>query len=240
MTERRHHELLARSYSWFSRPAAPTRRIALGEPGHCEGSPRHVVTLLAGIMSSAARRVSSDDLARVATCLELLHNTDSITQPNLRHRLQVDRIGLLRIEYRLERIHETYRWVFARRQATPLQHVLGATYMASALPKELRREALHSLDRALEWTGELDDSFVRFLATQSLDSSSPSPMSHRWALEVLRLNDHQPQGLGRSEIQRAFRAGLLAVHPDQGGDHSSAARRISELSDARRILLAAS
>ena len=55
------------------------------------------------------------------------------------------------------------------------------------------------------------------------------------ALEVLGLT-----GLGdeRPEVQRSFRDNLLLAHPDQGGNSDGAAKRIAELTEARRILLA--
>ena len=41
----------------------------------------------------------------------------------------------------------------------------------------------------------------------------------------------------RDLVQRQFRLLLREAHPDSGGDEDGAARRISELSEARRILL---
>ena len=41
----------------------------------------------------------------------------------------------------------------------------------------------------------------------------------------------------RSVVQQAFRDALRDAHPDHGADHDSAAHRIAELSEARRILL---
>jgi curved DNA-binding protein CbpA len=43
---------------------------------------------------------------------------------------------------------------------------------------------------------------------------------------------------GRSEVQQRFRDLLRAAHPDHGGDTDDAAQRISDLTEARRILLA--
>ena len=42
----------------------------------------------------------------------------------------------------------------------------------------------------------------------------------------------------RGEVQRRFRALVRAAHPDHGGDRATAADRLAELSEARRILLA--
>ena len=41
----------------------------------------------------------------------------------------------------------------------------------------------------------------------------------------------------RAVVQQAFRDALRDAHPDHGADHDSAAQRIAELTEARRILL---
>jgi curved DNA-binding protein CbpA len=42
----------------------------------------------------------------------------------------------------------------------------------------------------------------------------------------------------RTDVQRRFRDLLREAHPDHGGATDDAAQRISELTEARRILLA--
>ena len=42
----------------------------------------------------------------------------------------------------------------------------------------------------------------------------------------------------RDDVQRQFRDLLRVAHPDHGGDSDDAAQRISDLTEARRILLA--
>jgi hypothetical protein len=44
-------------------------------------------------------------------------------------------------------------------------------------------------------------------------------------------------GPSRLEIQRAYRQLLIEAHPDHGGEADDAARRIADLTAARRILL---
>jgi DnaJ-class molecular chaperone len=41
----------------------------------------------------------------------------------------------------------------------------------------------------------------------------------------------------KKEVQARFREALRSVHPDHGGDESTASRSIDELGEARRILL---
>ena len=43
--------------------------------------------------------------------------------------------------------------------------------------------------------------------------------------------------LARASVQQRFRQQLRSAHPDHGGDVDEAAQRISELTEARRILL---
>ena len=57
-----------------------------------------------------------------------------------------------------------------------------------------------------------------------------------WALEVL---EFPPGTVGPSkrEVLTQYRARLMTVHPDHGGDEISASKAIVDLAEARRILL---
>ncbi len=61
-----------------------------------------------------------------------------------------------------------------------------------------------------------------------------------WALGVLGMAGvtTDPAEADRGVVQRRFRDLVRRAHPDHGGDTAAAAQRISELSEARRILLA--
>jgi hypothetical protein len=63
-----------------------------------------------------------------------------------------------------------------------------------------------------------------------------------WALGVLDLRgaDRVMTTVpSRKDVQRAFRDQLRSAHPDHGASGDGAAQRISELTEARRILLGA-
>ena len=57
-----------------------------------------------------------------------------------------------------------------------------------------------------------------------------------WALEILDLTDVDGAPNKRA-VQRQFRSLLREAHPDHGGGTQHAARRIADLTEARRILL---
>jgi curved DNA-binding protein CbpA len=59
-----------------------------------------------------------------------------------------------------------------------------------------------------------------------------------WALGVLGLGRGSARP-GRQAVQQRFRKLLREAHPDHGGDAAEAALRISQLSEARRVLLVA-
>jgi hypothetical protein len=58
-----------------------------------------------------------------------------------------------------------------------------------------------------------------------------------WAIDTLGIvgEDRRP---GRSAVQRSFREALRDAHPDHGGHNGDAAKRIADITEARRILLA--
>jgi curved DNA-binding protein CbpA len=75
-----------------------------------------------------------------------------------------------------------------------------------------------------------------FIAGTSATSIANVADPRAWALEVLGF----PVGTvkpTKKEVQTRFRDALRSVHPDHGGDESTASRSIDELGEARRILL---
>jgi hypothetical protein len=59
-----------------------------------------------------------------------------------------------------------------------------------------------------------------------------------WALSVLGWTEPGVDRPERPAVQQRFRELVRAAHPDAGGAAGVAADRISELAEARRILLA--
>ncbi|MFN8035089.1 MAG: J domain-containing protein [Acidimicrobiia bacterium] len=69
------------------------------------------------------------------------------------------------------------------------------------------------------------------------DAWASVPPDRRWAMEVLGLRAEHADRLERAEIQRRFRRLVTLAHPDQGGESAEAAQRISDLAEARALLL---
>lgn len=234
--------LLAAIEVFHSRPIAPTRRVALGELHlPVDPAPGFGGILLAGVVAAHIGELDPelfDDLHRLTLQLQEGHR---IPQPRLRHRFQIDRVGLTRSRHRLLGDGEDLSFDFEEKGA-PAQHILAAVYAAGQLPLVARGRVMDALRTAMRWTGALDRGFVAQVT--GLDRSRPwsarafhDPV--RWAIDVLGLTD-PADALSvpdRTAVQRRFRDLLRAAHPDHGGDSQDAAQRIAELSEARRILL---
>lgn len=229
---------LASVEAYLSRPIAPTRRIALGalhlplDPGPSYGG-----VLLGGIMSRFARELDADVDEQLAVLLDKLEAGTRIPQPQLRHRLQIDRVGLMKCRYSLDVDGERFRFRFDSRVGSPTQHVLAAAYAAATLQGEARTAAFSAMRKGLGWIGPIDDRFVRFLADRRSSGATAGSDPVGWALTVLAVEG----ALSGDELHRAvatsFRQRLIEAHPDHGGDPAEAADRIADLREARRILL---
>ncbi|MGV3759254.1 MAG: J domain-containing protein [Actinomycetota bacterium] len=234
--------LLAALEVFHSRPIAPTRRVALGELHlPVDPAPGFGGILLAGVVAQHIADLDPelfDDLHRLTLQLQEGHR---IPQPRLRHRFQVDRIGLTRSRHRLLGDGEDLTFDFEEKGA-PAQHILAAVYAAGQLPLVARGRVMEGLRTAMRWTGALDRGFVAQVTGLDRSRSWSARAFHdpvRWAIDVHGLAD-PTDALAvpdRSDVQRRFRDLLRAAHPDHGGDTQDAAQRIAELSEARRILL---
>ena len=61
------------------------------------------------------------------------------------------------------------------------------------------------------------------------------PADRRWAMEVLGLR--ADVDLERTDVQARFRRLVRLAHPDHGAEGRGAAERLSELAEARTVLL---
>jgi len=232
--------VLAELEIWHSRPVAPTRRVALGESRlPASPAPGFGGLLLAGIVADSASGLDPDlhdDLIRLTRQLQ---RGDRIPQPRLRHRLQVDQIGLTRSRHRLLGEGETVHFDIDA-GAAPAQLLLGAVYAAGRLPIEARGPVMDIIRKAIRWHGELGPSLVAYLTGGVGTRAWPTeaigdPVG--WALSVLGWSEPGEERPERTDVQRRFRELVRAAHPDAGGAAGVAADRISDLSEARRILL---
>lgn len=234
--------LIAEVEIYHSRLIAPTRRVALGTLNlPCDPAPGVGGVLLGAI---AARFTPEVDPDMVPDLVSLTHEIEAgrpISQPRLRHRYQEDRIGLTRSPHRLFRHDDDGELSvqFTDDKGLPGQMVLGAIYAAQTVPYHLRGEVLAAIRRGISWSGAVDASLLLALSGRGYGSLSGDALADPvgWALRTLGLD--LDVGLPeRSLVQRSFRQSLIVAHPDHGGDDADAARRIADITEARRILLA--
>ncbi|MFZ4515932.1 MAG: hypothetical protein ACOYN3_06435 [Acidimicrobiia bacterium] len=139
---------------------------------------------------------------------------------------------------------------------SPTPQVLGAVMAAARLAPTARGLAFRSIQRVLRAETLTRPGYVLRLLPNgvpgaqfaSYRSDSAAHASYaplwdgidtdaRWAMEVLGLRPDI--GFDRTDVQRRFRRLLRLAHPDQGAEDLGAAERITELAEAREILLAA-
>jgi hypothetical protein len=234
--------ILAELEVFHSRPIAPTRRVALGRLNlPVTPAPGFGGLLLGGIVAAHIDELDPDlfdDLHRLTLQVQ---EGMRVPQPRLRHRFQQDRIGLTRSLHRLVGEGEDLTFEFDDKGAAA-QHILAAVYAAGQLPITARARVMDTIRKGMRWTGALDHVFVAHLSglDRGRDWSTEAfrdPV--QWALGVLGLADGVSVVVpDRDDIQRQFRDLLRVAHPDHGGDIDGAAQRISDLTEARRILLA--
>jgi hypothetical protein len=231
--------LLAEFEVRHSRAIAPTRRVALGElylP--IEPAPGHGGILLAAIVAACCARLDDDQREDVERLLDDLSRGRRIVQPRLRHRFQTDVHGLDRSRHRLvgDDAGTTMRLELDDHGAV-LPQALAALYAAAKLSYRVRPEVFRLLRRATRWEGLADERLLRYLTTDEAPfRRAAAPGDEGWALRVLGF----AMGIepARSEILRRFRALVREAHPDHGAVADDAGRRITELTEAKRILLA--
>ena len=228
--------LLAELEVFNSRPIAPTRRVALGSTVlPASPSPGFGGLLLGAVV---ARYIVEVDPELVDELFHLTHQLEAgqrIPQPRLRHRLQEDRVGLTCFRHRLMSDGERLTFEIDG-NGSPAPQVLGAVYAAGRLDAEHRGGVYAAIRRAIGWRGEIGPRLVSYLS-DSRDTVNWATIGGRdpvvWALDLLGLG-LEPD---RSSVQQRFRLLLREAHPDHGGSVDEAARRIAELTEARRILL---
>jgi hypothetical protein len=237
-----HTVIVAELEVYHSRPIAPTRRIALGERNlPIDPPPGAGGLLLAGIVAHAAPGVDGELREGLVDLILELQAGRRITQPRVRHRFQTDRVGLLRSTHRLVAVGQALDFEFDDGLGRPVQQALGAVYAAGSLPFEARQRVLDGIQLGLVWGGDVDQRFISAVmggrsASMVALVAWNDPVA--WALDFLGLSGESDDRPPRRVIQRQYRQMLREAHPDHGGGSEGAAQRISELAEARRILLA--
>jgi hypothetical protein len=230
---------LAELEVYQSRPIAPTRRVALGRRDlPVDPAPGFGGILLGGVAAAFVERIDPDlhpDLVRLTQQVEHGYR---IPQPRLRHRFQTDHVGLNRRTHRLVAAGEGLALSLDDPTGTAAApQVLAAIYAAGQLPIEARGVVMELVRKGLRWRGPVEDGLLDYLTARGshgawIASGATDPVT--WAHAVLGLAEGTAV---RAVVQQAFRDALRDAHPDHGADHDSAAHRIAELSEARRILL---
>lgn len=237
--------VLAELEIFCSRPHAPTRRVALGDADlPCEPAPGFGGILLGGVVAANVGELDPDLIPDLQHLTRELEAGRQVSQPRLRHRLQVDTIGLNSVRHRLigegERLHFDFD-----EHGAPAQHVLGAVYAAGLLEPSVRRPVMATIRRAIGWAGPIGAELIASLSgmragTVLNRSALENPTA--WALDLLGFSRAEVKTLApgatpsAKDVLRRYREMLRDAHPDHGAESDGAAQRIAELTEARRIL----
>ena len=230
--------ILAEFEVWHSRPVVPTRRVALGADDlPTDPLPGFGGLLLAGVIANYVSRLGSEHLDALDRLMDDVEVGMRIPQPRLRHRFQVDRVGLRSSLHRLVGDGESLSFDFEF-GAPPAPQVLAAVYRTGQMAPLARRSIMSLLRSAALWRGVDHSDLIAYLCGRDPSSGFAAsqhvdPVS--WAMAVLGFDTGLPT---RREVQRRFRTLLRAAHPDAGGEGAHAARRIGLLTEARDILVA--
>jgi hypothetical protein len=120
-----------------------------------------------------------------------------------------------------------------------LPQVLAAVYAAGKLSYASRPAVFHLIRRATRWEGEDDERLVAYLTGDDAAFRPWMTPEHdgRWALDVFGFGAGEEPT--RGDVIAEFRRLVRTAHPDHGASAEGAGLRISELTQAKRILLRA-
>ena len=231
--------LLAELEVFHTRPAVPTRRVALGNlvlP--VDPAPGFGGLLLGAVVAQHVTGVDAELQPDVVRLIRQIERSERIVQPRLRHRFQIDRHGLAVSRHRMLGEGDDVEFDFGT-TGSDLAQVLGAVYAVERLAVPSRRIIAPVLEKATRWRGPIGPALVAHLAgsNSSALASLADPMA--WAREVLGL-PADVADLSKREITKQYRRRMRDVHPDHGGAALGASKAILDLNEARRILTAES
>lgn len=248
-----------------TRTHMPTRRIALAyadlpTAGAADGLAllEALVTTFVPLLDDEARDAFPDVIAA--------GRAGRLPVPGiaLRYRLQTDTHGLDYSRHRIVREPLPGFELLApgeRPQASVIEldthasaapQLLGAVLAATRLSPTARGLAFRAIGRAARGGVSLRPGYILRLLPDGVPRGqfrfAPGPATasfppnwdgietdQRWAMEVFGLRPDI--AFNRQEVQRRFRRLLRLSHPDQGADQDGAGERISDLAEARAILL---
>src|SRR5438309_11904906 len=159
--------LLAELDVRHSRAIAPTRRVALGRHWlPTDPAPGFGGVLLAGIVAAHVGTVPDDLLPELVGLVDDLQDGRRISQPRLRHRFQVDVVGLDRSRHRLLGDGERLRFEIDD-HGRPAPQLLAALYAAAGLHPAVRAPVFAVIRRGLRWEGDVGPDLVAYLTGSS-------------------------------------------------------------------------
>jgi hypothetical protein len=229
--------LLAELEVRHSRAVAPTRRVALGDLWlPTDPAPGFGGLLLAGVVAAKMTELDEDLKDGLDLLIDDLHRGRRIAQPRLRHRFQTDVVGLERSKHRLIGEGEELQLELDD-HASPLPQALGAVYAAGKLSYRARPAVFRLLRRATRWGGANDERLIGYLTgDEAAQPWRERELDEGWALTILGFKmGSEPS---RSDIVKRFRRMIRDAHPDHGAAVEGAGLRVTELTAAKRILLA--
>ena len=230
--------LLAEIEIWHTRPAQPTRRLALGHlvlP--VDPAPGFGGLLLGAIVAAYLYGVEDDRVTDVHRLLTSIERGARVVQPRLRHRFHVDRHGLAKSHHRMIGNGDDISFDF-HSVGTDLAQVLGAIYAVERFAPEHRRRIVPVLQKAARWRGPIGPAMIAHLAGSHTLELEALADPRAWALGVLGF-DVGSKAPSKRDVTARFRERMRSVHPDHGGDSAEAAKMISDLAEARRVLTSA-
>jgi len=230
----------------------PTRRVALGEAYLPTSGPAYGAVLLGAVVAEHLPDLDDEQAELLPRLVFDARDGLSVPRIALRYRLQTDTHGLDRSRHRI--VSDTGRLVLELdRHSRPDPQVIGAVMAAAALPPAARSIAFRAIDQAIKRPGVLPEGLevrrlllgipgagppppgTAYLGTDGSTAWSGVPADRRWAMEVLGLRADVE--LDRTDIQARFRRLVRLAHPDHGAAGQGAAERLSELAEARTVLL---
>jgi hypothetical protein len=249
--------LLAELVVRHTRRHMPTRRVALDGAYLPTTGPAHGSALLAAVVATNLPAIGEEQRELIPRLLHDARRGLIIPRIALRHRLQFDVHGLDRSRHRVLG-EDGHLVVELDVHGAPAPQILGAVMGAAALHTSGRTAALDAIRSVVDgrWGGLAPEVELRIVAEPAWGSIRPPLASagewrpggppeellwqgigpdQRWAMEVLGLRAGME--LERDDVNRRFRRLLRDAHPDSGGASAGAAARISELTEARSILL---
>jgi hypothetical protein len=193
--------------------------------------------LLGAVVAYFLPSFEDDYLPDLSRLVNQVERGERIVQPRLRHRFQVDHVGLGSTVHRLIGEGDNISFELSDTQS-PMQQVLGAIYATERFEATPRRAIAGLLHRAMRWDGPVGPSFITYLAGVSGSQASQfaafaDPIA--WALDILGFAPGTVKP-SKKDVTAHYRNRLIEVHPDHGGQAADASKLIAELGEARRIL----